>query len=78
MHGLFAVPATQFGPTSLQIAHGHNHFLYADLSEHTTATVERLISDATGPLLATFLAAKATPAAKFIKSNADAIAANRM
>jgi len=52
--------------------------MYADLSEHTTATVERLISDATGPLLPTFLAAKAPPAAKFIKSNADAIAANRM
>jgi len=77
MHGLFAVPR----PSSVQHrsrSQGHNHFLYADLSEHTTAIVERLISDATGPLLATFLAAKATPAAKFIKSNADAIAANRM
>ena len=55
MHGLFAVPATQFGPASLQIAH-----------EHTTAIVERLLSDATGPLLATFLAAKTTPAANVV------------
>ena len=72
MPGLFALARDTFGPSSLQIAHGHNYFCTRIYPNTRRPRLSGCLSDATGPLLATFLAAKTTPAAKVV--NAHAIA----